>query len=41
MAIGGRYRTSADLALQALGELGVLAPGQVTDPEDLSSLRTT
>lgn len=36
MAIGGRYRTSADLAMQALGELGVLAPGQSIDVEDSS-----
>lgn len=36
MAIGGRYRTSADLAMQALGELGVLAPGQPIDVEDSS-----
>ena len=36
MAIGGRYRSSADLVTAALGELGVLAPGQSQDVEDTS-----
>jgi hypothetical protein len=36
MATGGRYRTSADLVTAALGELGVLAPGQSIDVEDSS-----
>lgn len=34
MATSGRYRTSSDLITEALANLGVLAPGQSTDPED-------
>lgn len=36
MATTGPYRTSTDLVNEALANLGVLAAGQATDPEDFS-----
>lgn len=36
MALTGPYRTSTDLVTEALANLGVLAAGQATDPEDFS-----
>lgn len=36
MAINSPYRTSADLILEALANLGVLSAGQSVDPEDFS-----
>jgi hypothetical protein len=34
MAIGGAFRNQADLITETLANLGVLAAGQATDPED-------
>jgi hypothetical protein len=34
MAIGGRFRSQADLVTETLANLGVLAVGQSQDPED-------
>jgi hypothetical protein len=34
--MAGQYRTSADLVTEALANLGVLAAGQPTDPEDFN-----
>ena len=36
MAITGPYRTATDLVNDTLAELGVLAPGQIVDPEDFN-----
>ena len=36
MAIAGRYRSQADLVTEILANLGVLAPGQPQDPEDVN-----
>ncbi len=37
---GGAYRTDADLVLEALANLGVLASGQSVDPEDYAYVQT-
>lgn len=34
--MAGQYRTSTDLVLEALANLGVLVAGQAPDPEDFS-----
>lgn len=36
MAINSPYRTSADLILEALAVLGIIAAGQPVDPEDFA-----
>ncbi len=36
MAINSPYRSSSDLVLEALANLGVLAAGEPVDPEDFS-----
>lgn len=40
MATVGPWRTSNDLILAVLAELGVLAPGQAVDPEDYAYVQT-